>query len=65
MRLIFGSSYRLLLPLSMLFGAAFLVLTDVAARSLIAPAELPMGVVTALLGAPFFLVVLRRGRAIS
>ena len=65
MRLIFGSSYRLLLPLSMLFGAAFLVLTDVAARSLIAPAELPIGVVTALLGAPFFLVVLRRGRAIS
>ena len=65
MRLIFGSSYRLLLPLSMLLGAAFLVLTDVAARSLIAPAELPIGVVTALLGAPFFLVVLRRGRAIS
>lgn len=65
MRLIFGSSYRLLLPLSMLFGAAFLVLTDVAARSLIAPAEFPIGVVTALLGAPFFLVVLRRGRAIS
>lgn len=64
-RLIFGASHRILLPLSMIFGAAFLVLTDVAARSLMAPAELPIGVVTAIVGAPFFLVVLRRGRVSS
>ena len=64
-RLVFGTSHRALLPLSMLLGAAFLVLTDTAARMVVAPAELPIGVVTALVGAPFFLVVLRRNRAIS
>lgn len=61
-RLVFGASHRILLPMSMAFGAAFLVLTDAAARTVVAPAELPIGVVTAILGAPFFLVVLRRGR---
>ncbi|MFP5415486.1 MAG: FecCD family ABC transporter permease [Actinomycetes bacterium] len=61
-RLMFGSVHRLLLPLSMLFGAGFLVLTDVVARSVLAPSELPIGVVTAMLGAPFFLLVLRRNR---
>ncbi|MDN5569761.1 MAG: iron ABC transporter permease [Propionibacteriaceae bacterium] len=64
-RLVFGASHRLLLPMSMLFGASFLVLADVAARSVVAPAELPIGVVTALVGAPFFLVVLRRNRGVS
>ena len=59
-RLLAGWSYRTVLPLSMLFGAAFLVLADLAARLLLAPAELPIGVVTAFLGAPFFVVVLRR-----
>ena len=49
-----------LLPLALLFGAAFLVLADVVARTALAPAELPIGVVTAVIGAPFFLVVLRR-----
>ncbi|NLE17530.1 MAG: iron chelate uptake ABC transporter family permease subunit, partial [Propioniciclava sp.] len=49
----------------MLFGAVFLVLADVVARSLVAPAELPIGVVTALVGAPFFLVVLRRNRRLT
>jgi iron complex transport system permease protein len=58
-RLVFGSSYRVVLPLSMLFGAAFLTLADVAARTLITPAEIPIGVVTAFVGAPFFLLVLR------
>ena len=58
-RLLFGSSYRVILPLSALFGAAFLALADVAARTLLSPAEIPIGVVTAFLGAPFFLVVLR------
>jgi cobalamin transport system permease protein len=60
-RLLAGSSYRIVLPLSMLFGAAFLVLADVIARTALSPAELPIGVVTACVGAPFFVVVLRTG----
>ena len=48
------------IPLSILFGGAFLILADLVGRSLIAPAEIPIGVITAFLGAPFFLVVLRR-----
>ena len=63
-RLLFGSSYRLVLPLSVILGAAFLVLADLAARTAMAPAEIPIGVVTAFLGAPFFLLVLRRTRRI-
>ena len=61
-RLIFGWSYRVIIPLSILFGAAFLMLADVVARTVVSPAELPIGVVTAFLGAPFFLVVLRTMR---
>lgn len=61
-RLLFGWSYRVIIPLSILFGAAFLMLADVAARSLVAPAELPIGVLTAFFGAPFFLLVLRTMR---
>ena len=61
-RLLAGGSYRLLLPLSVLLGAGFLVLADVAARTVISPAELPIGVVTAFFGAPFFAVVLRTSR---
>jgi iron complex transport system permease protein len=64
-RLIAGPSYRAILPLSMLFGAAFLTLADVAARTLSSPAELPIGVVTALLGAPFFVVVLRTTQRVA
>jgi iron complex transport system permease protein len=63
-RLIFGASYQVLVPVSAVLGAAFLVLTDVLARTVIAPAELPIGVVTAVVGAPFFLVVLRRARVV-
>lgn len=59
-RLLFGAGHRTLLPLAMAMGAAFLVLTDVLARWALAPAELPIGVVTAIVGAPFFLVVLRQ-----
>jgi iron complex transport system permease protein len=62
-RLLAGSSYSAVLPLSVLFGAAFLVLADVAARTAVAPAELPIGVVTACIGAPFFVLVLRTTRA--
>jgi iron complex transport system permease protein len=61
-RLLVGGSYRLLLPLSIVVGAGFLVLADVIARTLLSPAELPIGVVTAFFGAPFFAVVLRRSR---
>ena len=59
-RLAVGGDQRLLLPGSMWAGAAFLVLADTLARTLLAPAELPVGVVTALCGGPFFLVMLRR-----
>ena len=62
-RLLVGSSYRIVIPLSLLFGAAFLVLADTAARTVVAPAELPIGVITAFLGAPFFIAVLRSTRA--
>jgi iron complex transport system permease protein len=64
-RLVAGSSYRVVLPLSALFGATFLVLADVVARTALSPAELPIGVVTACVGAPFFVVVLRTTRAAS
>lgn len=59
-----GASYRAVLPLSLLGGAAFLVFADVLARTAVAPGELPLGVVTAFVGGPFFVVVLRsmRGR---
>ncbi|MGH3749194.1 MAG: FecCD family ABC transporter permease, partial [Micromonosporaceae bacterium] len=61
-RLLVGSSYRMILPLCVLFGAAFLAGADLLARMLLAPAELPIGVVTAFFGAPFFVVVLRAAR---
>ena len=54
-----GSGHRLLAPLSLVAGAAFLILADLAARTVMAPAELPIGVVTAIVGAPFFALVLR------
>jgi iron complex transport system permease protein len=60
LRLLAGPSYRSILPLSILFGGAFLALTDVVARTVASPAEIPIGVVTAFFGAPFFAVVLRR-----
>ncbi len=63
-RLMVGNSHRVLLPLSILFGAAFLCFTDLLARSLTSPAEIPIGVVTAFFGAPFFVVVLRRARGV-
>ncbi|HET9287180.1 MAG TPA: iron ABC transporter permease [Gaiella sp.] len=63
-RLLAGTSYRGLLPLSFVVGAGFLVLCDVVARTVLSPAELPIGVVTAFFGAPFFAIALRtlRGR---
>jgi iron complex transport system permease protein len=61
-RLLGGPDYRRLLPLAVLLGAAFLVLADLVARTLVSPGELPVGVVTATLGSPFFLYLLRRQR---
>ena len=59
-RRVFGTSYRVVLPLSLLGGAAFLVLCDILARTVLRPEELPIGVVTAFFGAPFFAIILRR-----
>lgn len=56
-----GSSYRSVLPVSLLAGGAFLVLADLVARTVLSPAELPIGVVTAFVGAPFFAALLRIG----
>ena len=61
-RLLVSSSYRAIVPLSLLVGGGFLILTDVVARTVLSPAELPIGVVTAFFGAPFFAIVLRRSR---
>jgi iron complex transport system permease protein len=67
LRLAIGPDHRLLLPASGLLGAALLVGADVAARTVVAPAELPIGIVTAVIGAPFFLWLLRsrRGEAMK
>src|SRR5262245_46841000 len=61
-RLMVGVDHRIVLPASALFGSAFLVACDVGARTLLAPLEIPVGVITALLGGPFFLwLLVRRG----
>ena len=57
-RLVVGSDHRVVLPAAALFGAAFTVLCDLAARTIIAPLELPVGIITALIGGPFFLWLL-------
>jgi len=59
-RLLTGPDHRILLPAAALVGAIFLVVADTLARTLLAPSELPVGVITALAGAPFFLYLLRR-----
>ncbi len=59
-RLAVGPDHRTLLPLTLVYGAIFMVLADLAARTVIAPAEVPIGVITALVGGPFFLWLLRR-----
>jgi iron complex transport system permease protein len=64
-RLLFGSDHRLLLPSSALVGAAFLVASDTLARTLLAPIELPVGVITAAFGGPFFIYLLRTRKVIK
>ena len=62
-RLLSGPDHRVLLPASLLAGASLLLFADLVARLALAPAELPIGIVTAFIGAPFFLYLLLRGRA--
>lgn len=61
-RLFVGPDLRLLVPASMLFGASFLILCDTVARTVIAPTEIPVGIITAMLGGPFFIWLLKRKR---
>ncbi|MFQ6122053.1 MAG: FecCD family ABC transporter permease [Dehalococcoidales bacterium] len=63
-RLIWGADHRFLLPLSVLTGAIFLIVADLVARTVVAPTEIPIGVITALCGAPFFLYLLRRKKKV-
>jgi iron complex transport system permease protein len=62
-RLTTNASYRVVLPVSIVVGAAFLILADLVANTVESPAEVPLGVVTAIVGAPFFIFVLRSRRA--
>ena len=63
-RLVLGPDHRLLLPASLLGGATVLVLADLVARTILAPVEIPVGIVTAVLGGPFFIwLLVRRGAA--
>jgi iron complex transport system permease protein len=62
MRMWWGADYRRLLPLSIMGGGGFLILADILARTIMRPQELPVGIVTALAGAPFFIWVLRRAK---
>jgi ABC-type Fe3+-siderophore transport system permease subunit len=61
-RLLIGPDQRILIPASMLFGASFLIICDTVARTVIAPTEIPVGVITAMIGGPFFVWLLRRKR---
>lgn len=61
-RLVVGADHRVLVPAAALFGGSFLVLSDTLARTVIAPRQLPVGVITALLGVPLFLLLLNRAR---
>jgi len=65
MRILTGPDHRILLPASALAGAIFLVSTDTLARAIMEPAELPVGIITALFGAPFFIYLLRKRRKSS
>ena len=65
LRLVLGTDHRRLLPAAVLGGAVFMVLADLAARTILAPEEIPVGALTALLGGPFFLYLLRRERSMA
>jgi iron complex transport system permease protein len=59
-RMLFGPDHRLLLPASILLGASFLVIADILSRTLLAPTEIPVGAVTAAIGAPLFVYLLKK-----
>ena len=59
-RMVIGASYRMVVPMSLFVGACFLILADIPGRTVQGGAETPIGVVTAFLGAPFFVYLLRR-----
>jgi len=61
-RILWGGDYKSLIPLSIIGGATVLLLADLVARVVLAPQVIPVGIVTALVGAPFFLWVLRRAK---
>ncbi|MCK4964157.1 MAG: iron chelate uptake ABC transporter family permease subunit, partial [Dehalococcoidia bacterium] len=61
-RLVLGPDHRLLLPAAALSGGAFVVLADLFARTVLAPSEIPIGILTAIIGAPFFIYLLRHTR---
>jgi iron complex transport system permease protein len=65
LRLVVGPAHRMLLPASVILGAALMVGADILSRTLAAPAELPIGIVTAVVGAPFFLALLLRQRMLA
>ena len=60
LRMIVGPNHRTLLPAAALGGAIFLILADILARTLVAPLEIPVGALTALIGSPYFVYLLRR-----
>jgi iron complex transport system permease protein len=64
-RLVWGPDHKFLLPMSALCGGIFMILADTLARTLLSPSELPVGVITAFCGAPFFLYLLRRRRLLA
>ncbi|HLQ72800.1 MAG TPA: iron chelate uptake ABC transporter family permease subunit [Bacillota bacterium] len=64
-RLIVGPDYRVIIPISVIFGALYVLLADTLARTLMSPTEIPLGVVTAFLGAPFFGYLLRRSKHVN
>ncbi|MCQ9205723.1 MAG: iron ABC transporter permease [Omnitrophica bacterium] len=65
MRFVVGPNHKVLIPASFLAGAAFLVLCDTLARSLIPPVEIPIGVITSLVGAPIFIILLKKGQKVK
>jgi iron complex transport system permease protein len=65
LRLLLGSDNKKLLPASMLVGAAMLTLADMCARLILAPAEVPIGIITSLVGAPIFIILLKRSNLIN
>lgn len=62
--IIVGADHRILLPSSCLMGAIFLILTDTLARSIVQPAEMPVGIITSLFGVPFFIYLLRKKKTV-